>query len=142
MDIVPPEKRRIMMAGIRSRDTKPELIVRSVLHRLGYRFRIHRKDLPGCPDIVLPRYETALFVHGCFWHRHRGCRYAYTPKSRVDFWINKFRENVERDRRTRRQLRQLGWRVVVIWECQTKDIETLARLLHHRLGDACPHVRQ
>jgi DNA mismatch endonuclease (patch repair protein) len=106
------------MSRIRSRDTVPELQVRSALHRAGYRFRLHRKDLPGRPDIVLPKHSTVVFVHGCFWHRHPGCRFAYLPKSRVAFWRKKFNDNVERDRRNRRDLRRRGWRVITIWECQ------------------------
>ena len=117
------------MSRIKSRDTKPELIVRSLLHRLGYRFRLHRKDLPGSPDIVLPKYRTVIFVHGCYWHRHEGCRYAYNPKSRVDFWQEKFRKNVERDRKARQAVEKLGWQVHVIWECETKDAEKLAMRL-------------
>jgi len=105
------------MSRIRSRDTGPELLVRSALHRAGYRFRLHRKDLPGRPDIVLPKYHTVVFVHGCFWHRHKGCKLAYTPKSRVAFWKKKFQSNVDRDRRKARALRQLGWHVITIWEC-------------------------
>lgn len=106
------------MSRIRGRDTQPELLVRSALHRAGYRFRLHRKDLPGRPDIVLPKYHTVVFVHGCFWHRHAGCRFTYTPKSRIAFWQNKFDANVERDRLARDKLRRLGWTVVTVWECQ------------------------
>jgi DNA mismatch endonuclease (patch repair protein) len=106
------------MSRIRSRDTGPELLVRSALHRAGYRFRLHSKDLPGRPDIVLPKYRTVVFVHGCFWHRHPGCRFAYTPKSRVAFWNDKFRANVGRDRRNARALRAIGWKVITVWECQ------------------------
>jgi len=106
------------MSRIRSRDTQPELLVRSTLHKAGYRFRLHSKTLPGHPDIVLPRHGTVVFVHGCFWHRHHGCRYAYTPKSRVEFWRRKLEGNVERDRRNARALRALGWRVITVWECQ------------------------
>jgi len=96
---------------------------------MGYRFRLHAKKLPGKPDIVLPRYRSAIFVHGCYWHRHPGCKYAYTPKSRVAFWTRKFEGNVKRDREARRELKRLGWRVIVVWECQTKDPQTLARRL-------------
>ena len=118
MDRLSPEHRSWNMSRIRGRDTQPELAVRSALHRAGYRFRLHRKDLPGRPDIVLPKHRTVVFVHGCFWHRHKGCRFAYTPKSRVAFWQKKFDDNVERDRRNVRALRALGWRVVTVWECQ------------------------
>lgn len=111
------------MSRIRSRDTGPELLVRSALHRAGYRFRLHSKSLPGRPDIVLPKYHTVVFVHGCFWHRHRGCRFAYTPKSRVAFWNNKFLSNIERDRRKSKALKELGWRVVTVWECQATSPE-------------------
>lgn len=107
------------MSRIRGKDTRPELRVRSALHRLGYRFRLNRRDLPGKPDIVLPRYQTVIFVHGCFWHRHPGCRFAYTPKSRVEFWQAKFERNVERHREVEEELTTLGWRVLVIWECET-----------------------
>jgi DNA mismatch endonuclease (patch repair protein) len=109
------------MSRIRSRDTRPELCVRSLLHGMGYRFRVHRKDLPGNPDIVLPRHKLIIFVHGCFWHRHKGCRFAYTPKSRVEFWERKLGGNVERDIRVRKELRTLGWRVAVVWECELRN---------------------
>ena len=108
------------MAQIRGKDTKPERIVRSILHRLGTRFRLHRKDLLGNPDIVLPRYRLIVLVHGCFWRRHPECRFAYTPKSRIAFWRKKFEQNVERDRNVRDELEALGWRVVVVWECKTR----------------------
>jgi DNA mismatch endonuclease (patch repair protein) len=121
------------MSRIRGRNTSPELKVRSLLHRLGYRFRVNRPDLPGTPDIVLPRYRTVVFVHGCFWHRHPGCRFAYTPKSRIAFWKKKFRENVSRDRRKRRALEKLGWNVLTIWECQTRDETELTALLRPSL---------
>lgn len=120
-DIVPPAKRSQMMSGIRSRDTRPELVVRRWLHRNGYRFRLHRKDLPGSPDIVLPGRRIAIFVHGCFWHRHAGCRLSYNPKSNVERWQAKFRENVERDNRQRIALEALGWSPIVIWECEVRD---------------------
>lgn len=114
------------MSRIRGRNTSPERLVRSVLHSMGYRFRLHRRDLPGHPDIVLPKHRTVVFVHGCFWHRHPRCQFAYTPKTRVGFWSSKFEENVLRDQRARRRLRNLGWRVIVVWECQTTDREALA----------------
>ena len=119
------------MSRIRGRDTQPELAVRSVLHRAGYRFRLHRKDLPGCPDIVLPKHRTVVLVHGCFWHRHPGCRFAYTPKSRIGFWQKKFDANVERDRRNVRALRALDWRVITVWECQAASPARLLRQLRN-----------
>lgn len=122
------------MSRIKGKDTKPEITVRSMLHRLGYRFRLHRKDLPGKPDIVLPKYRTVIFVHGCFWHRHPGCRFAYTPKSRTEFWLDKLQKNVERDQKVQDQLVQEGWRVAVIWECQTKNPESLKAELENLLS--------
>jgi len=118
-----------MMAGIRGRNTRPELAVRSHLHRAGLRFRVHVGSLPGHPDIVLPRYGTIVFVHGCFWHRHEGCRYAYQPKSNIGFWNGKFAANVERDDAVQRSLAALGWNVVVIWGCQTRDSTALSALV-------------
>ena len=113
------------MSRIRARDTKPELIVRSVLHRLGFRFRLSPRKLPGSPDVVLTRHRIAVYVHGCFWHRHRGCRFAYTPKSNIAFWLKKFAENVARDHRANAQLRKMGWRIVTVWECQCRQPERL-----------------
>ncbi|MCI8209408.1 very short patch repair endonuclease [Pseudomonas sp. S25] len=130
MDVVDRATRSRMMSGIRGKDTKPELIVRSFLHAQGYRFRLHRKDLPGKPDIVLPRLKVCIFVHGCFWHRHVGCRYAVMPKSRVDFWTEKLEANVDRDRKTLENLDRCGWNVFIVWECELKKPEvTLPRLL-------------
>jgi DNA mismatch endonuclease (patch repair protein) len=100
-----------------------------MLHQMGYRFRLHRKDLPGKPDIVLPKYETVIFVHGCFWHRHPNCRFAYIPKSRVEFWTKKFARNVERHAEVETELTASGWRVVVVWECETKSAESLYEVL-------------
>ena len=118
-----------IMRAVKRAHTKPEIIVRKALHALGLRFRLHRRDLPGSPDIVLPRFRTVVFVHGCFWHRHPGCRHATTPKSRQEYWLPKFEANVERDARKEAQLRELGWRVAVIWECETKSLAALeARL--------------
>lgn len=121
------------MSRIKGANTKPEVRVRSALHRMGYRFRLHRKDLPGKPDIVLPKYETVIFVHGCFWHRHPDCRFAYTPRSRVAFWKKKFQRNVERHEEVAQELKELGWRVIVVWECETKDQEQLWQLLEEVL---------
>jgi DNA mismatch endonuclease (patch repair protein) len=136
MDIVTPERRSAMMSGIRGRDTKPEIAVRRLAHRLGYRFRLHRRDLPGTPDLVFPRRKKVIFVHGCFWHRHTDCRFAYEPKSNVEKWQRKFRANVTRDEHVRRELEEMDWDVLVIWECQTKDVEMLARELELFLTDA------
>jgi len=121
------------MGRIRSDNTKPELMVRSLLHKMGYRFRLHRKDLPGKPDIVLPKYKTVVFVNGCFWHRHAGCTKAYTPKSRVDFWEDKFRSNIERDNKVQDELKILGWNVIVIWECELADPESVGNNLRRIL---------
>lgn len=114
------------MSRIKGHDTQPEIAVRSMLHQMGYRFRLHRDDLPGTPDIVLPKYDAVILVHGCFWHRHEGCQFAYMPKSRVGFWENKFQKNVERDSRQRSELEESGWRVRIVWECEIKHPEDLA----------------
>ena len=129
MDTLSKEKRSWNMSRIGSRNTKPELIVRSMLHKMGLRFRIHRKDLPGKPDIVLPKYRTAIFVHGCFWHRHKNCKYAYCPKTNVAFWQDKFKANTARDHIICNDLRKMKWHVVVIWECQVmKETQLIKRL--------------
>ena len=128
-DIVDGKRRSAMMARIRGRDTAPELAVRRIAHRMGLRFRLHRKDLPGRPDLVFPKHRLAVFVHGCFWHRHEGCRHASTPKSRVVFWTEKFAMNVARDSRQEAALKDLGWRVLVIWECETKCEAVVERRL-------------
>lgn len=117
------------MAAIRGKDTAPELAVRRILHAMGLRFRLHRRDLPGRPDIVLPKHRTVVFVHGCFWHRHEDCRYTTTPKTRQEFWQSKFAANIERDRRNRTDLLQLGWRVIVIWECELRQPSDLKERL-------------
>ena len=128
-DILSKEKRSWNMSRIRSGNTKPEIAVRRTLHVLGYRFRLHRKDLPGKPDIVLPKYKTVIFVHGCFWHRHENCRYSYNPKSRAKFWQDKFTANIERDKRSAADLKMLGWRQLVIWECETRDLENIRSII-------------
>ncbi|TQS70336.1 DNA mismatch endonuclease Vsr [Rhodobacteraceae bacterium] len=116
-DIVSPEKRSDMMSGIRGKDTKPEIIVRRLLHRLGYRFRLHRKDLPGRPDVVLPKWRTVIFVNGCYWHGHEDCHLFRSPKTRTEFWTHKIEGNQVRDRRNHAALEDAGWKVLVIWEC-------------------------
>lgn len=125
-------RRSANMARIGSRDTVPELAVRRALHRMGYRFRLHRQDLPGKPDVVLPRHQMIFLIHGCFWHRHPGCRFAYSPKTRVAFWEGKFERNVARDRKVEQELRERRWTVHTIWECQTRDsvaLEAMLRLM-------------
>lgn len=129
MDRISKERRSWNMSRIRGVDTKPERIVRSLLHELGYRFRLHRRDLPGRPDIVLPRYRSVIFVNGCFWHRHTGCRFAYNPKSRIEFWQEKFSGNVARDLRNTRELEALGWRCLTVWECEVKDNDRMQETL-------------
>lgn len=124
------------MSRISGKDTSPERAVRSILHRLGYRFRLHSQSLPGKPDVVLPKYRTVVLVHGCFWHRHRGCPYAYAPKTRKEFWSRKFAGNTERDRRVTEQLRALGWRVLVVWECELRDTDRLSCRLDGELRGA------
>ena len=127
-----------MMSGIRGRNTRPELAVRRYLHSQGFRYRLHARDLPGRPDIVLPKYRTVVFVHGCFWHRHRGCRYAYTPKSRQEFWVPKLDGNSARDARDQLRLRELGWLVDVVWECEVtpERLGELSQVLLARGGSA------
>jgi DNA mismatch endonuclease, patch repair protein len=122
-----------MMRAIRGRDTVPELIVRRALHGAGLRFRLHAPGLPGKPDIVLPRWGVVVFVHGCFWHRHPRCRFATTPSTRAGFWAGKFAANVARDLRNQRALRQRGWRVLVVWECQLNKAR-LARIVERIRG--------
>jgi DNA mismatch endonuclease, patch repair protein len=129
MDRLTPKRRSWNMGRIRGRDTAPERAVRSALHRLGFRFRLRGAGLPGRPDVVLGSFRTVVFVHGCFWHRHSGCCYAYTPKSNISFWTAKFSRNVARDQKVHRTLLELGWRIVVVWECQTADVDGLIALL-------------
>ncbi len=133
-DHLSPSHRSWNMSRIHSKNTKPEKIVRSMLFSMGFRFRINRKDLPGKPDIVLPRYKTVIFVHGCFWHRHN-CKDATMPKSNTDFWEKKFSANVERDQRVKSELAALGWKVITVWECELKDLEILKLKLISRIND-------
>ncbi len=133
-DPPPPPERRALMARIRGKDTKPELAVRRLLHAMGYRFRLHRRDLPGTPDIVLVARRKTVFVHGCFWHRHPGCKSAGTPRTRRAFWEEKFARNVARDAAKAEALAALGWGLLVLWECELKDRDVLAARLLDYLG--------
>ena len=135
-DTITSERRSWNMSQIRGKDTKPELRVRSLLHRMGFRFRLHRKDLPGRPDIVLPKYRTVVLVHGCFWHRHPECRFAYMPKSRISFWSKKFKQNVERDKRNQQAMADLGWKVIVVWECELRNLKLLQKRLRSDVAHA------
>lgn len=129
MDIVEPKVRSRMMSSVRSKDTKPEQKVRSLLHKMGFRFRLHKKDLPGKPDIVLSKYQTVIFVHGCFWHQHPGCPKSKRPSSRVHFWEKKLNQNMRRDAVNIERLKKLGWYVHIVWECQTKDNDNLIQAI-------------
>lgn len=131
-DILTPNKRSKLMSKVRCRDTKPEWILRCGLHRIGFRYRLKNNHLPGKPDLVFPKFNAAVFVHGCFWHRHPDCKDTSMPKSNVDFWEKKFNENIERDKRNIKQLEELGWRILVVWECElkTKTVETIHRVAH------------
>lgn len=135
MDKLTPAMRSAHMRKIRKVDTRPEIAVRRAAHALGLRFRLHRRDLPGTPDLVFPKHRTAIQVHGCFWHQHDGCRLARRPKSRLDYWLPKLARNAERDVSIRQQLEALGWRVMVIWECETKNVEAVRAKLS-QLGQA------
>ncbi len=126
-DVLTPEQRRFNMSRIRNKDTRPEIIVRSLVHGMGYRYRLHSPELPGKPDLVLPRHRKIIFVHGCFWHMHK-CRYGRVkPKTRASFWQNKRMGNVERDRKNLAALKREGWKVLVVWECWTRDLERLEK---------------
>jgi DNA mismatch endonuclease (patch repair protein) len=134
VDRLTPQHRSWLMSRVRSKNTTPELIVRRIAHALGYRFRLHSKDLPGKPDLVLPKYRAVIFVHGCFWHRHPKCRKASNPTTRIAFWVDKFERNVARDAENRRLLRRAKWRVLTIWECETKREDRLRRILQRFLA--------
>jgi DNA mismatch endonuclease (patch repair protein) len=127
--------RSFNMSRIRAKDTKPELIVRRMLHSMGYRYRLHAPELPGKPDIVFRPRRRVIFVHGCFWHRHPGCSKATTPKTMREFWQNKFKKNVQRDLSAQKELSELGWLCLVVWECETKDADHLANKLSAFLAD-------
>lgn len=134
MDSISSERRSWNMSRIKSKDTAPEKAVRSFLHRSGFRFRLHCKSLPGKPDIVLPKYKAVVFVHGCFWHRHKGCKFAYTPKTRKQFWSDKFSNNTKRFSSVIKDLKAAGWKVLVVWECNLheKDLQIVAQKIVKR----------
>ncbi|MCC6914904.1 MAG: DNA mismatch endonuclease Vsr [Rhodospirillaceae bacterium] len=134
VDHLTPEERSRNMSRVPNRNTGPEIIVRKLCHALGFRFRLHSRHLPGSPDLVFPRLRSAVFVHGCFWHRHKGCRRASVPASRRDYWMAKFDRNVARDRKAIRDLRKMGWRVLVVWECQTKKTTTISNKIKRFLS--------
>ena len=125
MDHLTPEKRSWNMSRIKSKNTTPEMYMRSALHHAGYRFRLHVKTLLGKPDIVLPKYKTVIFIHGCFWHRHKGCRRATMPSTNKEYWTKKFQQTIERDKKEQRVLKNLNWQVIVIWECELNNKDTL-----------------
>jgi DNA mismatch endonuclease (patch repair protein) len=127
VDHISRSRRSWLMSRVRSKNTTPELRVRRVAHALGLRFRLHRRDLPGKPDLVFPKHRIAIFVHGCFWHRHENCAKATSPKSREEYWTEKFRQNERRDAEASNRLTALGWNVTIIWECETKDEARLAQ---------------
>ena len=136
MDTLSPKQRSERMARIRGRDTKPEMIVRRLVHRMGYRFRLHRRDLPGRPDLTFPSRRKVILVHGCFWHRHpdEGCKLARMPKSRLDFWGPKLETNRKRDEEDLARLTGLGWDALVVWECQLRDVGSLEARIGEFLG--------
>ncbi len=134
MDTVSKEVRSRNMSAIRSKNTNPETVVRSLLFALGYRYRLHRKDLPGKPDIILKKHNTVIFVHGCFWHQHKECKRANIPKSNKKYWIPKLERNAERDKINKRELNRLGWNVITIWECETKDSGKITAELKKKLN--------
>ena len=133
VDSISTERRSWNMSRVKSRNTKPEILVRSILHRKGYRFRIHAKTLPGRPDIVLPKYKSVIFVNGCFWHRHKNCADATLPKTRTEFWQNKFDQTIKRDNKNRKELTSLGWNILTIWECQLMHIDVIIGIIEGEL---------
>lgn len=134
MDRLSVEKRSALMAGVKNRDTKPEIAVRSIIHRLGFRFRLHRNDLPGSPDLVFPSRRKVAFVHGCFWHQH-SCKRGTPPASNLEFWRKKLERNRQRDKDVATKLRSSGWRVIIIWECELSNEAKLARRINRLLSD-------
>ena len=135
MDTLDGQQRSARMSLVRAKNTKPELLVRRLVHGLGYRYRLHRRTLPGTPDLVFPGRDKVIFVHGCFWHRHPGCERARMPKSRLEFWVPKLEGNAQRDARDVRALRRLGWSVMTIWECQLRDMTRLENRIRRFLDE-------
>jgi DNA mismatch endonuclease (patch repair protein) len=127
-DVHNKETRSYNMSRIKGKDTKPEMLVRRFLHARGFRYRLHVKNLPGKPDIVLPKYKTVIFVHGCFWHGHQGCKFFVVPKTRTDWWLNKINGNVENDKKAFKALDELGWKVIEVWECDLKGKDLVKKL--------------
>lgn len=134
-DIFTPEKRHDIMAAVKGKDTKPEMLVRRFLHAAGYRYRLHDRKLPGCPDLVFPSLHTVIFIHGCFWHGHENCKYFRLPKSNEDFWRNKISRNIERDAKARAELEKQYWNVIVIWECDLKNKSRREEILGRIAGE-------
>ena len=134
-DVFSKEKRSWIMSRVKGRDTKPEMLVRSFVHRMGFRFRVHRRDLPGNPDIVLPRHGKVIFVHGCFWHGHKLCPRSKRPATNKSFWNKKLDANIKRDKHIRNELRRMGWKLLVVWECETHNPEKLLGKLERFLHD-------
>ena len=139
-DTISPERRSQNMSAIRSNDTKPEIYLRKLLFAEGYRYRIAEKSIPGHPDMFLRKYNTAIFVHGCFWHRHQGCKYAYTPKSRVEFWQKKFDDNVRRDAVVRTALQENNIKCLVVWECTIKQMMKSPQLRDQIITEICSFI--
>lgn len=133
MDTISVQKRSEVMSKIRAKNTKPEIAIRSLLHQMGFRFRLHRKDLPGKPDVCLPKYQTVIFIHGCFWHDHKGCPNARLPKSNSAYWLPKIKRNAERDKEHTSALKKAGWKVITIWECELKNQKRLKKKLFKAL---------
>jgi DNA mismatch endonuclease (patch repair protein) len=129
-DVHSKEVRSYNMSRIRSKNTKPEMLVRKFLHKKGFRYRLHVKDMPGKPDIVLPKYKTVIFIHGCFWHGHEGCKYYVVPKTRTEWWLNKITGNINNDTKAEKNLRSDGWNIIKLWECELKKITVEVTLSH------------
>jgi DNA mismatch endonuclease, patch repair protein len=139
-DVHSKETRSYNMSRIRSKNTKPEMLVRQFLHKNGFRYRLHVKDLPGKPDIVLPKYKTVIFIHGCFWHGHEGCRYFVVPKTRTEWWLNKIKGNYDNDSKAENALKSLGWKIIKVWECELKPT-TIHDALNNLLTKIKPYLR-